>query len=319
MKRRFLTLIMLSAMILRSALAEPHTYTFNISDAIPREVQLEIISTVTGSEGVIGKSAKSGSMTALLEKYLNSFGIYPPVDRASEITPWLQETLASLGRITEIPRRYTGEREILDWLKRYAMPGDLLLYRANGQPDRCLLYAGDGRYVGKREEKYALLAVPATFVASDGKRTSSSGLYAIGRLWSEPKDEPACLEFVLNDHAASFTGLQFTLFVPDPETGFFVRSDRYVFYESSPGIFRLWDGQISGVIPEELFSGVWPAFCLALSGQNPDQMAWRIYYSPEDWMMDEQNRSVSIRPERTSNLHRWTGRDLLRSLFPENR
>ena len=204
-------LILLSAAALGTASAEYPSYAYSLEDAIPQEVQFEIISLLASRDGLIGSSARKGSLITALDTYLNCFGVYPPVDSEPGVVPWLQETLAILGRVTEIPQRYTTDPEIRDWLDRYAEPGDLLLYRVNGQPDKCLLYAGNGKYIGKRQEKYALLDIPSTFVASDGRRTSSSGIYGVGRIWSSPAEDPSILEFVVSDNAPFFTGLQFVL------------------------------------------------------------------------------------------------------------
>lgn len=308
-------LILLSATALSTASAEYPSYAYSLEDAIPQEVQFEIISLLASRDGLIGSSARKGSLITALDTYLNCFGVYPPVDSEPEVVPWLQETLAILGRVTEIPQRYTTDPEIRDWLDRYAEPGDLLLYRVNGQPDKCLLYAGNGKYIGKRQEKYALLDIPSTFVASDGRRTSSSGIYGIGRIWSVPADNPPVLEFVVNDNASCFTGLQFILLVSDPCTGFFIPSSDYVFFEYSPGVFRLWDGTDSGVFPAKFSGG---RFCLSLSGQDSGEMTWRIMLSQEDAAIDDETTvriPVSLQP--VHNLHRWYGRDLLRSLVPD--
>ena len=308
-------LILLSAAAMSTASAEHPSYAYSLEDAIPQEVQFEIISLLASRDGLIGSSARKGSLITALDTYLNCFGVYPPVDSEPEVVPWLQETLAILGRVTEIPQRYTTDPEIRDWLDRYAEPGDLLLYRVNGQPDKCLLYAGNGKYIGKRREKYALLDIPSTFVASDGRRTSSSGIYGVGRIWSSPADNPPVLEFVVSDNASCFTGLQFILLVSDPCTGFFIPSSDYVFFEYSPGVFRLWDGTDSGVFPAEFSGG---RFCLSLSGQDSGEMTWRIMLSQEDAAIDDETTvriPVSLQP--VHNLHRWYGRDLLRSLVPD--
>ncbi len=308
-------LILLSAAALGTASAEYPSYAYSLEDAIPQDVQFEIISLLSSRDGLIGSSAGKGSLITALEIYLNCFGVYPPVNSEPEVVPWLQETLVLLGRVTEIPQRYTTNQDIRDWLDRYAEPGDLLLYRVNGQPDKCLLYAGNGKYIGKRQEKYALLDIPSTFVASDGRRTSSSVIYGVGRIWSSPAEDPSILEFVVSDNAPFFTGLQFVLLVSDPGTGFFTPSSDYVLFEYSPGVFRLWDGTDSGVSPVELSGN---HFCLSLSGQDSGEMTWRLMLSQEDAANDDEKTiriPVSLQPVR--NLHRWYGRDLLRSLAPD--
>lgn len=308
-------LILLSAAALGTASAEYPSYAYSLEDAIPQDVQFEIISLLSSRDGLIGSSAGKGSLITALEIYLNCFGVYPPVNSEPEVVPWLQETLVLLGRVTEIPQRYTTNQDIRDWLDRYAEPGDLLLYRVNGQPDKCLLYAGNGKYIGKRQEKYALLDIPSTFVASDGRRTSSSGIYGVGRIWSSPAEDPSILEFVVSDNAPFFTGLQFVLLVSDPGTGFFTPSSDYVLFEYSPGVFRLWDGTDSGVSPVGLSGN---HFCLSLSGQDSGEMTWRLMLSQEDAANDDEKTiriPVSLQPVR--NLHRWYGRDLLRSLAPD--
>ena len=296
-------------------------FSYEITDAIPQSVQKEAIRIYLDSEtGILTKPTMN--YAELLEDYLKLYGIYVPEStRNNASVVWVQnKLLESENRITYIPERYIRDSELSDWVERYAEPGDLLLYRASGIPDKCIIYAGGGKVIGRYNSENRLLPVRATYVTGESFRTRSGGLFAIAHMWSDEEIEKVEEENIdvfieKPTDSYSFTGEQYILFELNPNDNKYVKSENYIVYEYKPGIYRIWDGETFGFPLEYIEEHNGINIQLELSGNNT-QIAKRIKLTISKDEIDMQDKRVRfvIQNNEANNQIQWNGIDLLLSL-----
>lgn len=290
------------------------SFSYDIDDYIPLSDQEQALQFFIEDSGIIGTQPSSASYLYLVEQYLRVYGIYFP-DTASSYE-WIQTSLKGTERFVLIPERYKSESELHEWLTRYATPGDLLCYKANGKPDRCLVYAGNGLCVGvKYGREYNLIKPPATFVSTENFRTPASGLYAIAHIYSseEQSVEGVQLTFVTDlPDSENFSGITFTLWEQDAYTKEYNRMNDHIIYEKSPGVFSLWDGSSEMLSDSyiEFHNGIHLLLIENSTDANGITNKTRIDISPEQITGNTLAVPIAV-VEHTNNVFQWNGADLL--------
>lgn len=303
------------------AMALSEDYKYDINDIIPESVQADVINRFLDKEsGIFSENVRTYS--EILESYLKRYGIYPPESQRNNANVvWVQNTLLNDSRrVTYIPDRYISPTDLSDWVQRYAAPGDLLLYRASGLPDKCVVYAGEGKIVGRYMDETRLLSIRATYVTGEYARTRSGGLFAIAHIWSD--EEPVKAERInlvveTNADTGAFTGDQYSLYIMNPEDGQYVKTNKYVVFEYGPGNFRIWDGNDYGLPVEYIkqCGGIYVQ--LALNVPESGQMIRRIKIAvPYDNLPAEANEYVYTLRNAviTENVFQWNGADMLSAI-----
>ena len=188
--RKYLVLLML-LLLLPASLSSAEENTYSLDDRIPGHVQTEnakLAAMDWEDGGLIRKYGKDYTYDTVIDRYLRMYGIYYDSSYGNTISEWIQPETARLGRSIPVPDSLTTSPALNEWLRKYAQPGDMLFYKANGRADKTLVYVGDTKCVVRRFNDFIVGDVPLSF-ANDGKRTKSTGIYAIGRLWSEAQQE----------------------------------------------------------------------------------------------------------------------------------
>lgn len=290
------------------------SFSYDIDAYIPLSDQEQALHFFIEDYGIIGTQPSSVSYLSIVEQYLRVYGIYFP--DVSSPYEWIQTSLKGTDRFVLIPERYKSEAELQEWVTRYATPGDLLCYKANGKPDRCLVYAGNGLCVGvKYGREYNLIKPPVTFVSTENFRTPASGLYAVAHLYSstEQSAEGVKLAFVADlSDSEYFSGITFTLWEQDISTKEYVRMNDHIIFEKNPGIFSLWDGstEILPVSYIESHDGI--HLMLIENRANASGIANKIRIDIPREDITESTLTIPIAVvEHTNNVFQWNGADLL--------
>ena len=291
-------------------------YAYDITDNIPSEVQKEAYEYIVSSDaGVLGqKASRNNSYNKLLETYLQYYGIFAPIGQKNSIATWVQNELSASGKTHEIPEAYVSTEELTSWVDRYATPGDLLLYKTNGTADKCLIYAGDGKAIVKRDDVFKLLPFPSTYVTGDYKRTKSSGLFAIAHLWKNEDTGNACinLSITITPGALSFTGNQYRLLEYNTNTGKYDPVKDYIVFEKTPGCYVVWNGEGYGFANDYIseHSGIHIVLENAVSSERELPQRTKVDLSLEEIDMLGMDINISVTSQ-GKNQKLWYGKDLL--------
>ncbi len=253
MKRTLFVLILSIAILLHSFSVAEYSYSF--SDSIPHSAQDSAVQYMLNTVASMTDKDKPYSYTELLDIYLKFYGIFTPEStKNNESVIWVQETLlADTDRITIIPDRYVRSDDLTDWVNRYAEPGDLLLYKQNGKADKCIVFAGNGKMIGRSYNGNDVIDIRATFAAGENMRTKSAGLFAIAHIWADktvPDGVYADLQLVLDPDARTFTQKHYTIAELNPLNKKYEDTGSFVLVEYKPGIYRVWNGDQYGFSEE---------------------------------------------------------------------
>ena len=294
-------------------------YSYEISDNIPVDVQKEAYEYIVSTDtGIVGQKA-SGSNTygKLLESYLRYYGIFAPVSQKDSIARWVQDELTKAGKSHIIPEAYVTTEDLTAWVDRYAMPGDLLLYKTNGNADKCLIYVGDGKAIVKRDETYKLLPFPSTYVTGDYKRTKSSGLYAIAHLWKNEETTGSFvnLSITINAKALSFTCDQYKMLEYNPNNGMYEPTKDYIIFEKSPGCYTVWNGEGFGFKYEYIteHQGIHIILENAESANRSLPQRTKVELSMDEIDMLGNDINITIKSGE-NNQKLWNGKELLSAI-----
>lgn len=305
-----------------TARGDTHTYTYTLDDNIPRHVQKEAIDALLVPEtGVLGKPARGNSISNLLDQYLRFYGIFCPDSEKNGIAAWTQrELLADTDRTTEIPARFVTTKDLTEWVERYAEPGDLLLYRANGRADRCMIYAGNGKIITRVDDIYRIMPMQATYVVSDQVRTRASGLVAISHIWAEGKNKSSerHLDVLIEIEPETnvFSGDQYVLYLRNNETGLYERTSEAIAYEYKPGVYRIWNGKEYGISIERIIREGGLHLELRSAAVVNGEISRKLHLDMpiENIQNLEDLTDLTISVEEKSNTMQWNGKDLLNAL-----
>ncbi len=319
--KRAIGFIIALTMMLTACFASSAEYAFSFSDSIPKEVQHEAVQYMIETISKTSKETHIYSYAELLDLYLKFYGIYGPVS-INSLADWAQKEIANNeDRIELIPERYTKQGDLSAWVTRYAQPGDLLLYRINGKADKCVVYSGNGKMIGRGPDGNKEMDIRATFAEGESFRTKSGGLYAIAHMWAEEKEESKYIDVQIRIGGShtSFTQKHYTIW-EKTENGYIV-SGRFVLVENQPGVYKIWNGESFG-IAEDMIEENGIELILTASEAEKSQMnkQIKIQVTKEELQQIKEtgNYEYTIEiNEETRNSFQWSGADLMEAIKKE--
>ena len=325
--KKLITHLLIVIAITGMAATASASYTYDFESAIPHQVQEEAFQSLYDTVSGLREGDKSFSYSELLDIYIRFYGIYSPESMTNNNTViWVQEHLiADEDRTTFIPDRYTTQEDLTGWVERYAEPGDLLLYRLNGKPDRCVVYAGNGTAIGRDFKGNKIIDVRATYSDKESHRTKSGGLFAISHMWKEEKSaETACVDLRLKQQRAtdSFSQTHFTVWEENAMTGKLEKSTRYILMEYAPGEYRFWNGEFFGFSEKYVRenNGIHVQLTNTKTETSQINPTIKISLSMEEAlsMIDSDRPEIDYEiRDAAANTFQWAGTDLLKILRPE--
>lgn len=324
--RKLITAIAIVLLIAASVItcSAENTYKYAIDDYIPRDAQKKAADYIISPDADVIDSEKV-NYSSILDKYLNYFGIYCPEGSKNTGTVfWLQNLLIEEDRrVTFIPERYSTVSDLTGWVERFAEPGDLLLFKANGKPDKCTVYLGSDKMLGLNNfGKGAIVPIRATMISDQRNRTRSSGLYAIAHIWKEEileEEKYLTVEVSTETDENQFSQEHFIVWERNLNTQGYTRSGEFIIFERKPGRFEFWNGRNAGFDEEYIRSNDGIHLQLTGSEDNKGQICKvtkiDIDYEEAKAALQEQE-PIEIRIETTEsqNMFQWEGKDLLQSI-----
>ena len=297
--------------------------SYEMSDYIPREVQLEAarkaaLSSADG--GLVRKANSRYNYNYVLDNYLRYYGIIYTDEDIEHIFKWASDELTKAGRMTVVPSRLVETKDLVEWLDKYFEPGALLFYKSNGNVDRCVVYLGNGKGVVR---KYNDFIVGDVYIShsDSGRRTNSTGIYAVGTMWSEQKEDVQTvrISFVSDGAADAFEGRFFSLYELDADNAYKKVTDRIIF-ERQPGVYCIWRGDTWEYTLDEFTE--MGGLHVMLVAQSPDasgQVAWSKKYDigisdVVDANYDIQLPLPHLADTNASNPVQWTGEECMNAV-----
>lgn len=288
-------------------------YSYDFTTSIPQKVQAEAVEYMQNIIRDTSKDTKLYSYADLLDLYLRFYGIYSPVSINGGLVEWAQtELLKNPERIEYIPERYTRQGELSAWVTRYAEPGDLLLYRINGRADKCVIYAGNGKMIGRGIDNNKEMEIRATFADGESTRTKSGGLYAIAHMWMESEDKLEeeqyfDIRICMDDSIDTFSQDHYTLF--EEEAYRYEKSKRFVLIEYKPGVYKIWNGERFGV-PEQYIKEHDGVHFMIVAEHKEKMIGKQIKVSiSASEFQSEKNEYIINAQNETKNMTQWNGSD----------
>jgi len=298
-------------------------YTYTFSDIIPHSVQDEAVQYMLNLIDKMTDKDRMYSYSELLDMYLKFYGIYSPESLSNNNSVmWVQDTLMNDSyRVTFIPDHYVRSGDLSDWVKRYAEPGDLLLYKQNGRADKCIIYAGNGLMIGRANNKNMLIEIRATFAANESYRNKSGGLFAIAHIWTDHKEEEETekffdLQLVSGVESTSFSQNHYTVWEATADNSY-VKSTSFILFEYSPGVYRFWNGSNYGFSDDYIskHNGIHLQIASDNDSSNQIHKRMKIDLYPEQINSTLVVADMTINnSEDSGNTFQWTGSDLLNML-----
>lgn len=296
-------------------------YSYDFTTAIPKSVQSEAVEYMETIISDTSKDTRLYSYAELLDLYLKFYGIYSPISISGGLVEWVQtEIMKTPERIEYIPERYTRQGELSSWVTRYAEPGDLLLYRINGRADKCVIYAGNGKMIGRGIDNNKEMEIRATFADGEYTRTKSGGLYAIAHMWMtvpEEAEPEQCVnvQICMNNYADGFTQEHYTIY--EEESNTYKKSVQFVLLEYKPGHYKVWNGDGFGVSKQYVEKNDGIHFLIVAENNNQTiSKQIKISVSASELQSNNSEYTVNI-PEEAENKTQWNGSDLLNMLQRE--
>jgi hypothetical protein len=298
-------------------------YNYELDGNIPRKIQAEALEYIISEDaGFIGEKINySNSYNKLLESYLRYYGIFAPLEQKSDITAWTQETLKNSKKIQYIPEAYYTAQDLIEWVTRYAIPGDLLLYKTNGNPDRCLVYTGEGSAIIKRNETFKILPFPPTYVTGDYNRSKSSGLYAIAHLWQDNNDDKYVeINIRTEKNITSFTGTQYRLMEYNQAEGVYSLSKEYIIFEKEPGLYAVWNGSGFGIKLDHILNNNGIHIQLVSISNNPTEIPQKCKVEIQLDDIDLSSNALQVEYiQQEKKIRIWNGKEIQQQIKMDNR
>lgn len=255
----------------------------------------------------------------VLERYLGYYGIIYTGNDINNIASWLFGEIDSCKRTVLIPERMLSEKSyFVDWLDKYGMPGDLIFYKSNGTIDRAVVYLGKGKGIVRKFNDFVVGDIVTTY-ADNGRWTTSTGAYCIGRMWSEETEQKTItIQFVSDTERSAFEGKQYVPYEWSSDEGKYLKMTDRIIFEETPGIYTFWNGTTTSFTPEYLeeHNGLHILLAVGSGEEKPSQITWSQRYDV-NWeeIADNQSNNVVISLELTNgknnvNSSQWLGQDL---------
>ena len=316
-----LLIYFLTALVIFLPTASYAAYSYSFSDSIPHSVQDEAVQYMLNIVGRMTDKDRMLSYSEMLDMYLRYYGIYSPESLSNNNSVmWVQDVLINdPSRVTFIPDHYVRSGDLSDWVKRYAEPGDLLLYKQNGRADKCIIYAGNGLMIGRANNTNMLIEIRATFAANESYRNKSGGLFAIAHIWSDRVETSEVFydfRLVADSDTKTFTQKHYTVWEANAENSY-DKSQSYILFEYEPGVYRFWDGSNYGFSNEYISTHNGIHLQIAADSDSSNQISKRMKI---DIYPDQLGSSTIIadmtigKPDDSWNTFQWTGSDLLNML-----